>query len=157
MLLVSGGHSGTAGGRLDTTEVRAASGSWRVVAGLLPIRLTAVRVAVVDNIPFLIGLTLDIYYYGHNANVTCLGGYDENEVDHDEIYQYNNNSETWSLAGHTVHSRRYHAVATIHYQDVRYHCNNPWHSFNAGTWNSGNIFMLVSTLFLVTNKQIQTF
>ena len=43
MLLVSGGHSGTAGGRLDTTEVRAASGSWRVVAGLLPIRLTAVR------------------------------------------------------------------------------------------------------------------
>ena len=59
MLLVSGGHSGTAGGRLDTTEVRPASGSWRVVAGLLPIRLTAVRVAVVDNIPFLIGLPFD--------------------------------------------------------------------------------------------------
>ena len=62
MLLVSGGHSGAAGGSLDTTEVRAASGSgsWRLVAGLLPIRLTAVRVAVVDNIPYLIGLTLSV-------------------------------------------------------------------------------------------------
>ena len=62
MLLVSGGHSGAAGGSLDSTEVTAASGSgsWRLVAGLLPIRLTAVRVAVVNNIPYLIGLTLSV-------------------------------------------------------------------------------------------------
>ena len=54
--------------------------------------------------------------------VSSLGGSDENFVMYDEILQYEEDYEEWTLAGHMIEARVNHAVSTVQFEDVREHC-----------------------------------
>ena len=54
--------------------------------------------------------------------VSSSGGSDENFVMYDEILQYEEHSEEWTLAGHMIEARVNHAVSTVQFEDVRDHC-----------------------------------
>ena len=41
---------------------------------------------------------------------------------YDEILQYEEDSEEWTLAGHMIEARVNHAVSTVQFEDVRDHC-----------------------------------
>ena len=54
--------------------------------------------------------------------VSSSGGSDENFVMYDEILQYEEDSEEWTLAGHMIEARVNHAVSVVQFDDVREHC-----------------------------------
>ena len=54
--------------------------------------------------------------------VSSSGGSDENFVMYDEILQYEEDYEEWTLAGHMIEARVNHAVSTVQFEDVRDHC-----------------------------------
>ena len=54
--------------------------------------------------------------------VSTSGGSDENFVMYDEILQYEEDYEEWTLAGHMIEARVNHAVSTVQFEDVREHC-----------------------------------
>ena len=55
--------------------------------------------------------------------IGCLysgGLYDD--IEYDDILEFHPDSEDWSLAGHMIKARYWHAVSTIQFEEIKDHC-----------------------------------
>ena len=117
VLLVTGGYNGN-DGRLASTEVMEAGGTWRLTASL-PSARSRLRAAVVNNNIFVFGENILCYINIEHLIVYCnvydvynddifTGGSDLKE-----ILQYNTTNHTGEEVGQMMEARSEHAVAVL--------------------------------------------
>jgi len=105
-IMVTGGSTGTS--VLDSTEIFSDT-VWKTVTAKLPLAVDGLQVATINN------------------RVLSFGGYDGDTPSggnfRKEVFEFNPETETWSVIGKMKESRRFHAVSVISFENYEKWCN----------------------------------